>query len=467
MVATVDSGRPEDHAAAILDEGTTRFEDDLGAAAELIPASFATFRASIEPAWIEEALLATGTATVRRRRLPAEQVIWLVLGMGLMRDTPIAEIVRRLDLALPDAEGNRTVVSSAVSQARARLGAEPLEWLFHRTTHEWATQGTVHRWRELALVAADGTTLRVADSDENRTYFGSQDAGAGRGTSGYPLLRLVTVMAVRTHVLLGAAFGPYRHGECSYARALLEDLPERSLVLLDRGYLQADVLVPLVANGHHWLTRAKSSTKYRVIRRLGPGDELVEMTVSSAARKKDPSLPRTFLARAIRYQRKGFRPKTLLTSLLDSSLFPADELRVLYHERWEIELGYGEIKTDLLERMETIRSKSPDMVTQELWGLLLAYNLIRLEMMRIASDLEVEPTRISFVAAAREIRLEWYWNADTPTPGAIPKRLATMRDNIRVFVLPPRRTERLYPRAVKLKMSNYARKRPPTRRRRK
>lgn len=465
MVAGVESARPEDHAAAIVNDGTTCFAQDLGATAELTPASFTAFRASIDPAWIEEALLATGTATVRRRRLPAEQVLWLVLGMGLMRNTPIADLVRRLDLALPDADGNRTVVSSAISQARARLGAEPLEWLFHRTAVEWAAQGAVHRWRGRALVAADGTTLRVPDSDENRSHFGSQDAGAGRGTSGYPLVRLVTVMAVRTHVLLSASFGPYRHGECSYARALFDDLPEHSLVLIDRGYLQADVLVPLVEAGHDWLTRAKSTTKYRVIRRLGPGDELVEMTVSDAARRKNPSLPRTFQARAIRYQRKGFTPKTLLTSLLDSDRFPADELRVLYHERWEIELGYGEIKTDLLERMETIRSKSPEMVTQELWGLLIAYNLIRLEMMRIADDLRVEPTRISFVATAREIRQEWYWNADTPTPGAIPKRLATMRDNIRVFVLPARRSERLYPRAVKIKMSNYARKRPSTRRR--
>ena len=465
MAPGVESARREDHAAAIVDDEKSRFEDDLEVAAALIPASFATFRASVDPAWIEEALLATDTATVRRRRLPSEQVIWLVLGMGLMRDMPIAGLVRRLDLALPDAAGNRTVVSSAVSQARARLGAEPLEWLFHRTAIEWAAQGAVHRWRGLALVAADGTTLRVADSDENRGHFGSQGAGADRGTSGYPLVRLVTLMAVRTHLLLGASFGPYSHGECSYARALLDGIPEPSLVLLDRGYLQADILVPLVEKGHHWLTRTKSTTKYRVLRRLGPGDELVEMTVSRKARCKDPSLPLTFQARAIRYQRKGFRPKTLLTSLLDPRGFPADELRVLYHERWEIELGYGEIKTDLLERAETIRSKSPAMVAQEIWGLLLAYNLIRLEMMRIADDLRVEPTRISFLAAAREIRQEWYWNADTRTPGAIPRRLATMRDNIRIFLLPPRRPERVYPRAVKIKMSNYARKRPPTRRR--
>jgi Insertion element 4 transposase N-terminal/Transposase DDE domain len=465
----MESSTAADHAAAILDaaDNDISFAEALGVTAELLPAALATFRASIDPAWIEEALLATGTATVRRRRLPAEQVIWLVLGMALMRNVPIAEIVRRLDLALPDADGSRTVAPSAVSQARARLGAEPLEWLFHRTADAWASHGAVPRWRDLALVAADGTTLRVADSDENRAHFGSQAAGANRGTSGYPLVRLVTVMAVRTHLLLGASFGPYAHGECAYARALLDIVPEKSLVLLDRGYLQADVLVPLVARGHNWLTRTKTTTKYTVIQRLGPGDELVEMAVSREARRKDPSLPATFRARIIQYQRKGFTPKTLLTSLLDPKRFPAAELRVIYHERWEIELGFGEIKTDLLDRMETIRSKSPETVAQELWGLLLAYNLVRLEMMRLAADLRVDPTRISFVAAVREIVREWYWNADTPTPGAIPKRLASMRDNIRVFVLPPRRPERLYPRAVKIKMSNYARKRPPTRTRRK
>lgn len=455
--------RPEDHAAAIVEATGHPFAEALGATAELIPADLTKFRASIDPRWIEECLLATGTATIRRRRLPAEQVVWLVLGMALTRSLPISEVIRRLDLVLPDGDGNRTVASSAISQARARLGAEPLEWLFHRVAEDYATRGGVPRWRDLALVAADGTTLRVPDSDENRRHFGSQAAGAHRGTSGYPLLRMVTVMAVRTHLVLGASFGPYVHGECAYARALLDALPQHSLVLIDRGYLQADVLVPLVENGHHWLTRAKSTTKYKVLRRLGPGDELIEMTVSRTARQKNPALPETFQARAITYQRKGFPPKVLLTSLVDDKKFPADELRALYHERWEIELGFGEIKTDLLERMETIRSKSPEMVAQELWGLLLAYNLVRVEMMRLADDLRVEPTRISFVAVVRSIVQEWYWNADTPTPGAIPKRLATLRDNLRIFVLPPRRPERLYPRAVKIKMSNYARKRPPTR----
>lgn len=128
---------------------------------------------------------------------------------------------------------------------------------------------------------------------------------------------------------------------------------------------------------------------------------------------------------------------------------------VLYHERWEIELGYDEIKTEMLEREETIRSRIVVGVKQELRGLLLAYNLVRLEMERIAEEAGVEPIRISFVAAVRTIRTEWEWSAVTASPGAIPRHLAEMRSTIAAYVLPPRR-ERSYPRAVKLKMSNYA-----------
>ena len=168
----------------------------------------------------------------------------------------------------------------------------------------------------------------------------------------------------------------------------------------------------------------------------------------------------SFVARAVRYQRKGYRPSCLLTSLVDAKRYPAEELRVLYHERWELELGYGEIKTEMLQRLETIRSKSPAAVEQELWGLLIAYNLIRLEMKRIADELGVPPLRISFIAALRYIVDEWTWSTFTTSPGAIPKHLGDMRDKIRRFVLPPRRPDRTFPRAVKIKMSNYARKRP-------
>ena len=184
----------------------------------------------------------------------------------------------------------------------------------------------------------------------------------------------------------------------------------------------------------------------------------MEITVSHQARADDQTLPETWVARAIHYQRKGFPPQTLLTSLVDAERYPAAELESLYHERWEIELGYDEIKTEILEREEAIRSKSPGTVAQEFWGILLAYNLVRLEMERVADEAGVEPVRISFIAALHLVCDEWLWCA-IAKPGAIPKHLRNLRAKLARLVLPERRA-RAYPRAVKVKMSSYPRRRP-------
>lgn len=423
--------------------------------------AYERLKASIDPQWIEEALEATGTATVRRRRLPAEQVIWLVLGMAMYRHRPIDELVSRLDLVVPGSGLKPRVARSAVAQARARVGEEPMKWLFERCAKKWGLESARrHAWRGLAVFGVDGSTVRVPDSEENRRHFGSQDAGGGRGVSGYPLARVVTLMALRSHLLVGARFGPYA-SELGYARELWPLVPDESLTVVDRGFLDAKILVPLARDGanRHWLTRAKSTTAFTEVKALGTGDQLVELKVSSHARAADATLGATWVVRAIRYQRRGFQPQLLLTSLLDAKRFPAKEIVALYHERWEMELGYDEVKTDLLERQEAIRSKTPSGVAQELWAIALVYNLVRLEMERVAAEAGVAPTRISFVMALRLIRDEWMWLSATNSPGAIPGHLRRLREDIARFVLPARRA-RTFPRAVKIKMSNYARKRP-------
>jgi len=425
-----------------------------------LPEDLDRLRQSITPEWIEEALLATGTATLRRRRLPAEQVIWLVIGMALLRGRSIDEVAASLDIALPGSRGP-TAAPSAIAQARGRVGPEPLAWLFSICAKYWSdASADRHRWRGLALYGVDGTTLRVADSDQNRALFGTASGGP-RGQSAYPLVRVVALMVLRSHLLASASFGPYSTGEGTYARQLWRSVPDDSIIIVDRNFFAANVLIPLACDGRnrHWLIRAKKNQRWRVIRRLRRDDFLVEMDVSSRARKKDPSLPTTWKVRAIRYQRKGFRPNWLLTSMLDADTFPADEIVVLYHERWELELGYDEIKTELLQREESLRSRSPDRVKQELWGVLLAYNLVRLEMERIADEAGVEPTRISFVAALHLIYDEWLLCAATSSPGAIPRHLRNLRASLTRYILPPRRSKRNYPRAVKIKMSNYPRKR--------
>jgi hypothetical protein len=436
-----------------------RLDESLSTVAELVPEEFEDLRRNIDPEWIFQALEATGKASVRRRRLPAEQVVWLVVGMALMRDRSISEVVGRLNLAL--AGPSPTVVPGTVAEARARLGEEPMEWLFTVCADRWAhASADAHRWRGLALYGVDGSTLRVADSPENAEHFGYSKGH--RGQSGYPLVRVVGLMALRSHLLGAVAFGPYQTSEGAYASALWPAVPNNSLTVVDRLFFGASTLIPLARDGEnrHWLCRAKKNFKWQTVQRFGPQDALVEMEVTDYARAQDPTLPKTWLLRAIQYQRKGFRPQTLLTSMLDPQKYPADEIVVLYHERWELELGYAEIKTQMLDREETIRSKSPVAVRQELWGIFLAYNLVRLEMERVAAEARVEPTRISFVAALHLICDEWLWCA-IASPGAIPKHLRNLRASLKTLILPPRRPERRYPRAVKIKMSNYPRKRRP------
>lgn len=426
---------------------------------EIDRGTFEKFARSIDPDWVEEALEVSGTATVRRRRLPAEMVIWLVLGMALFRNESMSLIIRTLGLALPGHRG-KAVTRGAVAQARERVGDEPMRWLFVKSAQKWAAESAAkHRWRGLRVYGVDGTTVRVPDSKANRAHFGGQRGRDGT-PSGYPLVRMASLMVLRSHLLAGASFGPYA-SEHVYAKDLWPLVPDDSLVCVDRGFLAANILLPLHANARnrHWLTRAKKSNVWRVVKKFRDGDELIEMDVSDAARRANPELPKTWQMRAIRYERRGFQPQTLLTSLVDPKAHPRKEIVALYHERWEIELGYNEVKTTMLEREEAIRSQTPTGVAQELWGVALAYNIIRLELERTAAELGVAPTRMSFIAGLWSIRNELRIAAYA-SPGTLPKRIEHLREDLAQFVLPPRRSKRAFPRAVKIKMSNYPRKRP-------
>jgi hypothetical protein len=361
---------------------------------------------------------------------------------------------------LPDRR-DTLVAKSSISQARARVGEDPLAYLFAVTAAKWATESAAaDRWRGLALYGLDGTTLRVADSPENRAAFGGQNAGDGRGESGYPQARVVAMMALRSHVLSAFRFADYYTGETTLARDIWNEVPEQSLVIVDRNFLVKKDLIHLETSGNrHWLSRAKVNTKWAIQEKLGADDYLVEWEVN------EPGLPSTWTLRAIRYKKPGFEPVTLLTSLLDAEAYPAEELVALYHERWELEIGYDEVKTHLLDRRESIRSKTPAGVRQELWGIAIAYNLVRVEMEKAANELEVPPTRISFVTSLAMIRDELLGlTLPRVTPGSVPASLQRLRRRLKRLLLPPRRSERVYPRAVKIKMSAYPRNRPSTRR---
>lgn len=444
-----------------------RLHDALAVVPEFLPGDFEQFQRHLSVEWVEDAVAATGTATIRRRRLPAEQTIWLIIGMALMRNESIERVATLLNVALPAKTGN-LAARSALTQARQRLGSEPLEYLFSRSAEVWGTRSAdEHRWRGLALYAIDGSTLRVADSPENWMEFGGSVGNGKRAGSAYPTVRVVALMAVRSHLLAAMRFAAYNVGEVTLARQIWSEIPPNSLTLVDRGFLIGADLSQLAGDGtnRHWMSRAKSTTKFRTVERYGKDDALVEITFADSTRRRNKDLPAQWLVRAITYQRKGCRRSTLLTSLTDPTKYPRDEVVELYHERWEIELGYDELKTHLLAREEALRSRSPHAVRQELWGIALAYNLVRLQMERAADEAGVAPTRISFVNALSMICHSWIvWSTPPLAPGRIPSAIVGLRGRLRLLLLPERRPERSYPRVVKIKMSNYDKKwvnRPP------
>ncbi len=424
--------------------------------------SFALFSRTLDIDWVRRALVASGTASVRKRKLPAESVVWLVIGMALLRDRSIDEVVHHLDLVMPELEQDREVSHSAIIQARERLGCEPLAMLFGDTARHWATAAAdTLRWRGLAVYGVDGSTMLIADTADNEIVFGRPRSGRSAGA--YPQLRLVALMVLRAHLLADLVPGSYHTSEQTLAQELWKRLPERCVVVVDKGFINYAVFHLIQSEGseRHWLSRAKANLKWQIVRHLGPHDDLVRITINRSLRKKHPELPEFIYARAIGYHRRGFRPQILLTSLLDPEAYPANEIIDLYHERWELELGFDEVKTHALERLETLRSKTPQRVLQELWGLGIAYNLVRLEMLQVANQLNLPPARISFRHALMLIR-NFLVSAWLASPGVLPKRLVALHTEVSLLVLPARRPRR-YAREVKIKMSNFRKKAPPNR----
>lgn len=424
--------------------------------------SFALFSRTLDIDWVRRVLAATGTGSVRKRKLPAEAVVWLVIGMALLRDRSIDEVVRHLDLGLPDLKKSEAVSRGAVIQARDRLGCEPLAVLFAETAQRWAGDAAnTLRWRGLAVYGVDGTTMLIPDTEENETVFGRPLSGRSAGA--YPQLRLVALMVLRAHLLADVVPGSYHTGEQTLALELWKRLPDHCVVVVDKGFINYAVFYAIHSQGteRHWLCRAKANLKWQVVRQLARNDHLVRIPVNRSLRKQHPELPEFLEARAIRYQRRGFRPQVLLTSLLDPKAYPAHEIVDLYHERWELEMGFDEVKTHTLERTETLRSKAPQRVLQELWALAIAYNLVRLEMFHVANQLNLPPSRISFRHSLMLIR-NFLVSAWIASPGVLPKRLETLHQELSLLVLPERRP-RSYAREVKIKMSNYRKKAPPKR----
>lgn len=424
-----------------------------------IPSTFEGLKSQLDPEWIERALKEGGAARLRKRKLAVEDVVWLVIGMALYRNESMEKVVHRLDLVMPKKNGHAGVVSKgAIPPARQRVGEDPLKILFKIVAEHWGRAGgSEERWRGLRVFGADGTTLRVPDSPENRKTF--ELPKTGRQTSGYPQVRAAVLMDLRSRQWLDFNFGAFSVGEGTVAWPMIQKVPDGSVTILDRFYVDYFQWNRLRAEGkdRHWLVRSRKNMAYKEVKQLGRGDILMEVEYPRALRREHPELEKTFVARQITYQRKGFRARRLVTSLLDSETYPAAEIADLYHERWDLELGYDELKSDLLKNEETIRSRTPDGIFQELWGIAIAYNMVRREMNLVAGSLGLPTWRISFLGSLELMQDLFYWRADGQSPGAIPRHMRRFRKNMQRLALPKRRQDRSYPRHVKIKMSGYLR----------
>ena len=408
----------------------------------------------LRPAWVEEALRETGRASRRIRALPADLVVWLLVAMGVWRGSGIRNVLFRLGTGVRRSlrwKGGQAPPSNAVTKARDRLGVEPVQHLFGRLCDSLRDEfAAVHAWKGMALLAVDGTTLKMPDSPRNRAHFGAP--GAGRGRSAFPQMRVVVMMAAVTHVVLAAAMAPCTVGESTLARALFAQAKPGMLLLLDRGFINYGVLWDLQRRGVHFVVRAKRTVRLRRRKSLGAGGALAEVLFGRTFRRLHRGLPAAMPVRVVTYRVPGFRPVRLLTSLLDAAAFPAHEIAARYRDRWEIELGYDEIKTHLSGVDVPLRSAAPERVLQEAYGLLLAYDVVRALMARAAGAAGIDPRRLSFTDALERLRHLVLLMALVPGR-VLPSLYAGFLLELACCVLPPRR-QRRYPRAVKVTMNS-------------
>ena len=419
----------------------------------------------IQPEWVTEALVKTDRMSERRRRLPAPFVLWFVVLLGLHRRVSYENLLEKLHgswWTQDNWKPEECPCSSAVTKARDRLGVEPVRELFKRSSEVWLEQTSGLIFHGRRVYAIDGATLKTPDSPKNRREFGKPKGG--RGVSGYPQLRMVALMDVGTHIFSDLRIGPFSVGEMTLTRELIESNGPGDLVLMDRNFLAYDLLWDLhEGQGADFVVRVKRGVQPRCVRVLGEGDRIVEIDIPRYFRRRRPDMPRTWRLREITYRPEGGKETIrLFVTIFDESV-PAEELADLYHERWEEEGAFDELKTHLcsctqVNRPVVFRSMTPKRVEQELYGLLIAHNAVRMIMWAASCLVPICCLRLSYTAAIERIRET---TRDMMQLRAIylPQRYEKMLEAIGRSKV-PKRPGRHNPRCVKMKMSRYPLKRP-------
>jgi Insertion element 4 transposase N-terminal/Transposase DDE domain len=357
---------------------------------------------------VRAVLAASGKASLRERDLPAHVVVYYVIALALYMQSSYREVLRCLlegiQWLLDPSVALKVAGKSGISQARTRLGWEALRQLHDTVVQPIAVPATRGAWyRQWRLVSLDGSTLDVADEAANAAAFGRP--GSSRGDSAYPQIRFVSLVENGTHVLFGSHMAGCTTGETTLAREVLAGLQEGMLCLADRQFFGFELWRQACDTGAAMLWRIEKNLRLPCATRLPDGSYLSHCYACERDRRhKTGGVP----VRVIEYRLDGVAGAEplyrLVTTILDPDQAPARELAALYHERWEIETALDELKTHLRGARIVLRSKTPDLVRQEFYGLILAHFAVRGLMHEAALRADEDPDRLSFLHAVRVVR---------------------------------------------------------------
>jgi hypothetical protein len=357
---------------------------------------------------VHAVLKKTGRASRRERDLPAHVVVYYVIALALYMRSSYREVLRCLlegvQWLLNPSLPVKVAGKSGISQARTRLGPEPLKQLYEAVVTPIAGRDTKGAWyRHWRLVTLDGSTLDIADTAENEKEYGRP--GASRGSSAFPKIRFVGLLENGTHVLWAARMAPYATDEITLAQQVVPALQKGMLCLADRFFPSYRLWQAAAKTGADLLWRTRQNARLDVDQRLPDGSYLSRLYASTSDRRKQRN---AITVRAIDYYLQdvpGAEPVyRLITTILDPERAPAKELAALYHERWEIETALDELKTHLRGAQIVLRSKAPELVEQEFYGLLMAHFAIRGLMHEAALRADEDPDRLSFLHAVRVVQ---------------------------------------------------------------
>jgi Insertion element 4 transposase N-terminal/Transposase DDE domain len=415
----------------------------------------------ISPAVMEQALLDTGRAGQRICRLSHRVMLWVVLAMGVLTDLPIRQVFKHARRMQP---GDKTPSRSNRCEARQRRGVAPVQRVFDLVVKPLATPQTPGAFDHgLRLMGIDGTVLDVPDTPANEAPFGR--SRGGRGDGAFPQVRKVSLVELGTHVEVAMAVGGYHDSEQKLVEQLWEHLPSDALLLEDRGFFSYKHWTTLDARGVKLLVRMKGNWILKPIQRLADGSSLAPIYPSPWDRDKDRDgiVVRVIESTLDDPERTGHgETHRLATNLFDQTLFPALELACAYHERWEEELVFDEQKTHHDPRRPTKpthrRSQTPEGVEQELYALSLGHFVVRALMLEAAQRENLDADQLSFTGCLHILpaRLP---ECDSTTPQRLDQWYELLLEELAQERLDPRRN-RVNPRVIKRKMSQFAKKRP-------